>query len=414
MNDDTPRRTRDTVHRVSSRFHSIAAVGVLAAALTPAPAAAGALLSEWGVTGAHRLVDGQGIAGAYCLYDAIDGGIRMVRARPPLAFAVDATAGDDHEAVTARARVQKQVTGSGGPTWQDISRSALFEGVATEAASPFKAWAELTTVGTRPWRVIWTMRWYGHGRSHAATGQATHAVDTYGRHVGRMIGIVQSITSCPDSIAGSQAKQVKHGDRSLRQVGLTFDMGFASGSSLIRWLVQREVQATIFTTGQQPTSTDFGRALLSYIGAHRDILQIGNHSWNHPNLTKLKTSHEVMDQVTLAEDAITGLVGGTMKPFFRPPYGIAHVREKDAIGAAGWSLDIMWDVGTTDWISGADGGPTTDELVQQVLSKVKPGSIVIMHVNGPNTLNALPGIVAGLQARNLKPVQLGDLLDLDI
>jgi peptidoglycan/xylan/chitin deacetylase (PgdA/CDA1 family) len=258
------------------------------------------------------------------------------------------------------------------------------------------------------------MTWYGNGRTQGATGTATNGVDTYGRHIGRTLAITQSVSSCPDSIAGTQAKQVKHGDRSLPRVALTFDMGFASGSALIHWLVQHEIQATIFTTGQDPTSTDFGRALLSYIGAHRDILEIGNHSWNHPMLTKLKTIPEIISQVILAEDAVKGLAGGTTKPFFRPPFGNAHERERNAIGAAGFTLDMMWDVTTVDYKPVSQGGPTTDELVQQVLSQVRPGSIVIMHVNGPNTLHALPAILAGLHDRNLQPVQLSELLDLDI
>ena len=387
------------------------AAGVIAAALTPAPAVADTVVSESGVTGAHSLVDSHAVPGAFCLYDAIDGGIRKVRARPPVVYAA---AGTNQEAVTAQARLQKQVTGPGGASWTNVASGPLLEGTATETASPFSTWAELTVPGSGLWRVVWAMKWYGHGRSHAATGKATNSVDTYGKHIGRMLAITQSISSCPDSIAGTPAKQVRHGDRSLRRVALTFDMGFASGSSLIQWLVQHQVQATIFTTGQEPTSTDFGRALLSYIGAHRDILEVGNHSWNHPMLTNLKTIPEIINQVTRCEDAVRDLVGGTTKPFFRPPYGNAHERERNAIGAAGFTLDMMWDVSTDDYKPVSDGGPTTDQLVQQVLSQVKPGSIVIMHVNGPNTLNALPAIIAGLQDRNLQPVQLTELLDLDI
>jgi peptidoglycan/xylan/chitin deacetylase (PgdA/CDA1 family) len=131
-------------------------------------------------------------------------------------------------------------------------------------------------------------------------------------------------------------------------------------------------------------------------------------------LPKLKTIPEVIDQVTKAEDALKPFVGGTTKPFFRPPYGNAHERERNAIGAAGFTLDIMWDVTTDDFLSVSQGGPTTDQLIQMVLSQVKPGSIVILHVNGPNTLHALPAIVAGLHDRNLTPVRLTELLDLDI
>jgi peptidoglycan/xylan/chitin deacetylase (PgdA/CDA1 family) len=399
------------VHQTLRRLCSIVTAGVIAAALTPAPVAADTVVSESGVIGAYNLVDSHAVPGAFCLYDAINGGLRKVRARPPV---VHAAAGAGSEAVTALARLQKGVTGPGGASWTNFASGPLLEGAATETTSPFSTWAELTVSGSGKWRIVWVMTWYGNGRTFAATGTATNSVDTYGKHIGRTLAITQSISYCPDSIAGTQAKQVKHGDRSVRTVGLTFDMGFASGGSLIHWLVEHQIQATIFTTGQDPTSTDFGRALLAYIGTHSDILEIGNHSWNHPNLAKLTTIPEVIAQVTRAEDAVKGLAGGTTKPFFRPPFGIAHERERNAIGAAGFTLDMMWDVTTDDYMPISVGGPTTDELVQQVLSQVRPGSIVIMHVNGPNTLNALPAILAGLHDRNLEPVQLRELLDLDI
>ena len=67
-------------------------------------------------------------------------------------------------------------------------------------------------------------------------------------------------------------------------------------------------------------------------------------------LPKLKTIPEVIDQVTKAEDALKPFVGGTTKPFFRPPYGNAHERERNAIGTAGFTLDMMWDVTTDDYL----------------------------------------------------------------
>ena len=90
----------------------------------------------------------------------------------------------------------------------------LLEGTATGTTSPFSTWAELTVPGSGQWRVVWTMAWYGNGRTLAATGTATNSVDTYGKHIGRTLAITQSVSSCPDSIAGTQAKQVRHGDRS--------------------------------------------------------------------------------------------------------------------------------------------------------------------------------------------------------
>jgi peptidoglycan/xylan/chitin deacetylase (PgdA/CDA1 family) len=47
-----------------------------------------------------------------------------------------------------------------------------------------------------------------------------------------------------------------------------------------------------------------------------------------------------------------------------------------------------------------------------VLKKVRPGSIVVMHINHTrfHTAEALPGIIAGLAAKGLKPVKVSELI----
>ena len=52
-------------------------------------------------------------------------------------------------------------------------------------------------------------------------------------------------------------------------------------------------------------------------------------------------------------------------------------------------------------------------MVRAVLSRVRPGSIVIMHITEANarwTDDALPAVLAGLTKRGLRPVTLSELL----
>ena len=100
------------------------------------------------------------------------------------------------------------------------------------------------------------------------------------------------------------------------------------------------------------------------------------------------------------------------RPWFRPPYGSCNSDVLRGVGAAGWGLTVRWDVVTTDYLPQSQGGPTTEALVEQVLSNVQSGSIVIMHLGGYQTLDALPLIVAGLAELGLEPVTLATLLGL--
>ena len=81
-----------------------------------------------------------------------------------------------------------------------------------------------------------------------------------------------------------------------------------------------------------------------------------------------------------------------------------------AVGEAGWAYLVLWDVDTEDAVAPADGGPTALEIEATVLSRVQGGSIILLHLGGWNTLEALPRIVEGLEAKGLQPVTLSELL----
>jgi peptidoglycan/xylan/chitin deacetylase (PgdA/CDA1 family) len=70
----------------------------------------------------------------------------------------------------------------------------------------------------------------------------------------------------------------------------------------------------------------------------------------------------------------------------------------------------MWDIDTIDWRPVADGGPTAAQIVTKVVTNARGGSIVLMHLGGYHTFEALPQMVEGLRARGLEPVKLSEML----
>jgi peptidoglycan/xylan/chitin deacetylase (PgdA/CDA1 family) len=70
----------------------------------------------------------------------------------------------------------------------------------------------------------------------------------------------------------------------------------------------------------------------------------------------------------------------------------------------------MWDVDTIDWKPSKDGGPTASEIVAKVAANAREGSIVLMHLGGYETLDALPGILDAVVGNGLRPVTLPALL----
>ena len=73
----------------------------------------------------------------------------------------------------------------------------------------------------------------------------------------------------------------------------------------------------------------------------------------------------------------------------------------------------MWDIDTIDWrpVDNGDGppGPTAEQIVAKVKSNARGGSIVLMHLGGWHTLEALPGILQACEDLGLEPVTLSEM-----
>ena len=207
------------------------------------------------------------------------------------------------------------------------------------------------------------------------------------------------------------ATVVSHGSRTAKRIALTFDMGgrLDPAVQIVQWLIEHQVHATVFPTGATGSTTTQGKAALALVKAHPELFDVGNHSWDHPDFTTLTVS-QMASQVTRTEAAITPLAGQSTKPWFRPPYGAYDASVRAAVGAAGWRYLVMWDVDTIDWKPESDGGPTAADVVAKVQSKAQSGSIVLMHLGGYHTLEALPGILSAIEAKGLQPATLGELI----
>jgi peptidoglycan/xylan/chitin deacetylase (PgdA/CDA1 family) len=192
-------------------------------------------------------------------------------------------------------------------------------------------------------------------------------------------------------------------------------MGGRVGDALaiVDWLVDHRVHATIFMTGAMAdnTNTDAGREVLAIVDDHSDLFTLGNHSYTHRDFRSL-TAAEIRDEIRRTEEALARYCAQDPRPFFRPPNGGYDDDVLAAVGAAGYRSTVTWDVDTIDWrpIKNEPPGPTADQIVDKVLANAQGGSIVLMHLGGYETFEALPRIVDGLLAAGYDLVTLDELL----
>jgi peptidoglycan-N-acetylglucosamine deacetylase len=197
------------------------------------------------------------------------------------------------------------------------------------------------------------------------------------------------------SRAGEIAREGPRAAVAANEVALTFDDGPSRTQTpaILETLDRLGARATFFEEGRHVRGRE---ALMRQILAAGD--EIGNHSFHHP----VDPGEAELASTQAAIRAATGFT----PCLFRPPYGELNRTEKAAAIANGLQL-VFWTLDSED-----DTHPGVGPIRARVVRRTKPGSIVLLHDGGhhPQTVEALPGIVEGLQRRGLHLVTVTELL----
>jgi peptidoglycan/xylan/chitin deacetylase (PgdA/CDA1 family) len=204
------------------------------------------------------------------------------------------------------------------------------------------------------------------------------------------------------------------------EIALTFDMGgrLDPALSILRYLELRRICATIFPTGAM-AATEIGTQVIEEIAAHPELFELGNHTVHHCNLRDGGTGAAcpatrpsadfVAAELQDADATITGLGGPSTVPYWRPPYGAVDKALREVAADAGYPVTVMWSTDTIDWRKVADGGPTAAQSAAKVLAGRQAGAVVLMHLGGWTTRNALPAMVTGLRDAGYTPTSVSAL-----
>ena len=178
-------------------------------------------------------------------------------------------------------------------------------------------------------------------------------------------------------------------------VALTFDDGPDPNTTrqLQKILRQNNVRATFFILGQKVAGNE------EFLCELRDEgHQLANHSWSHPDLTKL-TPDQVHAEVANTQQAILNATG-TLPTILRPPYGASNARVAQAAG-----LPIVnWTVDTLDWQS---RNPVA--ILNQVKAQVHLGAVILMHDIHQTSVDAVQSVIDYLKAEGYSFVTVNEL-----
>ena len=161
------------------------------------------------------------------------------------------------------------------------------------------------------------------------------------------------------------------------------------------------VRLTYFVNGTYRSWTDNVALLRPLVECGQ--IQLGNHTWSHPNLTKVPASR-VAHEIARNDGFLKNTFGVDARPYFRPPYG-KHNSAVDAVAAdLGYTAITLWSGSLSD-----STVITEDYIVQMAQRAFTPEAIVIGHLNHLPVTHVYDQLRDLIRARNLRTVTFDDV-----
>lgn len=162
-------------------------------------------------------------------------------------------------------------------------------------------------------------------------------------------------------------------DTDEKVIYLTFDCGYENGntSPILNALKKHNANATFFVVGNFiSTSPDLIKRM------HEEGHTVGNHTYNHPDMSKISTKEAFEKELKDVEDAYKEITGEEMTRYYRPPQGKYSTENLQMAKDMGYHT-FFWSLAYVDWYQ--DKQPSREEAFDKLLGRIHPGAVVLLH-----------------------------------
>lgn len=183
-------------------------------------------------------------------------------------------------------------------------------------------------------------------------------------------------------------------DTAGKVIHLTFDDGPWPGHTrrTLDLLDDHGAKATFFQVGEEAAERpELTRAVVAR--GHT----VGNHSWSHRDLRRL--SRRAVGRQLDRTSAVLARLTDRPITCMRPPYGAKNARVTSVIRSKKLAMKL-WDIDPRDWKR-----PGAAAIATRVVSKARPGAVVLMHDGGGNrsqSVRALERILRSLAEKGFR------------
>lgn len=187
-----------------------------------------------------------------------------------------------------------------------------------------------------------------------------------------------------------------------KNIYLTFDNGYENGFTpkILDVLKEKKVPATFFITGQ-------------FVKEHPELVKrmadeghiIGNHTWHHPKLTDVDDTRFAAELSKLKEE-VGKITGQKEMKYIRPPEGVFSEKTLAAAKGLGYT-HVFWSLAFMDWDVHNQHG--SQYAYDNVMSKIHPGAVVLLHTISSDNAGALASIIDDLREKGYEFHSLDDV-----
>ena len=183
-------------------------------------------------------------------------------------------------------------------------------------------------------------------------------------------------------------------DASKPMVALTFDDGPGERTGeLLAQLEKYNAHATFFMQGKNiPGKEDFVKKM------KETGCELGNHSYDHPQLTKL-SADKIANQMGTTNDLIQQAAGSTAT-VMRPPYGAINDTVRSSVGLP----MILWSIDTLDWKT-----RNAQSSIDTVMNDVQDGDVILMHDIHTESIDAALVLIPKLEEAGYQLVTVSEM-----
>lgn len=224
-----------------------------------------------------------------------------------------------------------------------------------------------------------------------------------GARTGSVAGAAAGPAGSPSPTAPA-TPEVSRAPAAADMVALTFhgDGPPSLAEALLTEAEQRGAHLTVLAVGQWLAKyPQMAERVLK--GGH----ELGNHTEHHLAIDRMSVERAFgeIDRCAQRLEKLTGSRGR----WFRQSQGQhASANVRVAATRAGYGTLLSYDLDPLDYRN-----PGATAITRNVLTKVRAGDVVSLHLGHPETVTALPAILEGLRTRGLRAVTASELFPLD-